>query len=386
MAKYTVTRSCGHVETVALVGKIKDREWRLEHVEEQKLCSECWKAELKRRHEEENQEAAEAAKDNGLPALTGSAKQVPWAETIRLQMIAEFEELIYRRVPREKRGDVLLVEALESVKRSRTSARWWIDNRFAEGYKDLLRILDMEIQEKKMEEAKPPKEVVLNAKAEATIRPENPKTETVAEIRALENSVEISFPEKRDDFRELVKEKLHMKWADGCWKRSLNTKNGTAADRAAEAGHRLLAAGFPIRIFDEEIREKAITGTYEPECTRWIMVRNEDAAYAGWFAIVWAREEDFYKAAKKIAGAKYSRPHVVVPPEQFEEVLDFAKMYGFKVSTWARELIENARTARENMLVVKVDLPKEPEKVSVSGRPPVLEVPAEVGVADEFRD
>lgn len=272
------------------------------------------------------------------------------------------------------------------MKRSRTSARWWIDNRFAEGYKDLLRILDAELLEKKREEAKPPAEVVADAKAEATVRPENPKTETVAEIRAMESAVEISFPEKRDDFRELVKEKLHMKWKDGCWKRSLSTKNGTPEDRAAEAGHLLLAAGFPIRIFDAGIREKAINGTYDPECTRWVMVRKEDADHGGWFAIVWGRDEDFYGAAKKIRGARYSRPHVVVPPEQFEEVLDFAKMYGFKVSSWAQETAETARIARDAALTVSVEPPKEPEKVSVSGRPPTLEVPTEVGIADEFAD
>jgi len=248
-------------------------------------------------------------------------------------------------------------------------------------------VLLKEIQAAIAKKQEPPEEAVLDAEAEATVRPEKPITETPAEIRVVEKTLEIVFPERREDFRGIVKDKLKMEWSGRCWRRKLVVKNGTPQDRAAEAGHRLLAAGFVVRIFDPEIRAKAISGDYEPECTRWIAVRNETASYAGWFSISWDRDrEDFYKAAKKLPGAHWSKPNVVVPPANFEEVLDFAKMYGFRVSKTAQEIADQARRVRDAALTVKVEAPAEPAKVNISGRPPILEVPENVSIADEFRD
>ena len=382
MAKYTVTRSCGHEETVQLIGKIKDREWRLEHVEASKMCYDCWQADLAQQREAENKEAAEAAQEMSLPALTGSEKQIAWAETVRQQMIASIDEYIYRDGSAflRRENEAQLREAAEQIKQ-RTSARWWIDHRDIRE-REIEQLLAEVARETRVEQVPP--EVVADAKAEATVRPEKPLTDTVAEIRVLESSIEIYFPERRDDFRELVKENLKMIWKDK-WVRNLKPRHGTPADRAAEAGHCLLAAGFPIRIFDQIIREKAISGNYEPEHTRWIMgmVKGD---YTGWFSISWSRDEDFYKAARKIPGSRYDKPNVVIPAEQFEQVLDFAQMYGFKVSEKAQGFADAARVSRDNMLVAKVGLGPEQEHVIPLGKPPLLEVPQDVGIADEFKD
>lgn len=383
MAKYDVIRACGHSEVVNLIGPSKQRDWRLDNVEPYKLCYECYHVELQRRREEANREAAEAAKESGLPALTGTEKQIAWAETLRMQMIALVEEAVYTRVKEEQRWDIRLLEAIEAVK-AKTDARWWIDHRHSLSTPELIVLIGREMQAQKIEALAAPREVVVDALIEATIRPENPITETVAEIRANENSVEIIFPEKRDDFRELVKHTLHMKW-EGKWERKLISRNGTPEDRAAEAGHRLLAAGFPIRIFDAEIREKAISGTYEPECTRWVLART-GGEYDGWLAIMWDREDDYYKAARRLPGSRYSSPVVVVRPEHYEEVLDFARRYGFKVSANAQKVIDAAREIRERSIIPHIDAPEELEHVTVSGKPPVLDVPSEVQIADEFKD
>lgn len=380
MAKYTVTRNCGHEETVALFGKIKGREWRLENVETQKLCTECYQAEMKRLHEEENREAAEIAREMGLPALTGTEKQVAWAELIRQQMLADLDKFIYKQVKIEHRNDPSFLEAVEKI-RSRTEARWWIDNRGMNMSWELKYLLEKAANEVKAEKLQP---AVDAAKAEATVRTENPVTETVAEIRTLENAIEVYFPERRDDFREVVKG-LKFKWSGSAWRREIVPKNGTLADRAAETGHRLLAAGFPVRIFDDGVRKKAISGAYEHECTRWVQLRTGEK-YQGWLAISWDHGDDFYGAAKKLPGAHWSKPSVVVPVENFDEVLDFAKMYGFQVSDLTQEAIDQARCTRDATLTVNVAPPKEPEKVIASSRPPVLEVPVEVQVDDEFRE
>ena len=378
MAQYSVTRSCGHVETVNLIGKHKNREWRLENVEPNKLCHACYQAELERQREKATAEAIEAAKEMELPALTGTEKQIAWAETIRQAVIGRAEEFIYGRLPEIERGAAML--GLEEIQKIE-SARWWIDHRDIT-LRELEKLL---IKTAKEEREKPPQSVVDAAKIEATVRPEKPVTETVAEIRALENCIEVHFPEKRDDFREIVKGQLGMEWSVNQWTRRLVKINGTPADRAAEAGHRLLAAGFPVRIFDDETRQKAITGTYEPEHTRWIMCR-VSGDYLGYLSIKWGRKEDFYLAAKGIKGSRYYKSNVVVPPEYFDEVLDFAQLHDFRISESAQNAIDAARQARESMLVVNVVPPIEKEHVVVGGRPPVLEVPVEVDIDDEFRD
>lgn len=167
MAKYTVTRACGHIETVALIGKIKNREWRLENVEPSKLCHECYQAELARQREKENQDAAEVAKENGLPALTGTEKQIAWAETIRQKMLADIDEFIFKSVKEEMRNDPKLLEAVEHIK-GKTEARWWIDNRGMNMSYELRRLLEDAAKEVKAERMQTPADVVAEAKSEAT--------------------------------------------------------------------------------------------------------------------------------------------------------------------------------------------------------------------------
>ncbi|MHB8171199.1 MAG: hypothetical protein ACYDG6_06620 [Thermincolia bacterium] len=388
MSKYAVTRACGHEETIALFGKVKLREWRLEHVEPNKLCSKCWQVEVEHKREEETKKAAEEAKESGLPELVGTEKQVDWAERIRIKLLSDFEEIVAKvsGQPKEKlsRFDLTLEKVDDAMKviQNKTSASWWIDHRDVGTY-GIAEILMKELKSIVATESKPPESAMQEAAAEATVRPEKPKTETPTEIRMVGDTLEIKFPEKRDDFREVMKEKLDMKWSGVSWQRQIIAKNGTLADRAAEAGHRLLAAGFVIRIFDTEIRQKAVRGEYASESTRWIQKRN-NGEYAGWLAISWGREEDFYNAAKRISGARWSKPSVVVPPANFEEVLDFAKMYDFKVSELAQEAIEQARRMRDATLTVRVDAPVE-SKVVACGRP-LLDIPQEVGIAEEFKE
>ena len=46
MAKYTVTFSCGHTDTVELFGKDSDRERKIEYFKEQGICPHCYKESL----------------------------------------------------------------------------------------------------------------------------------------------------------------------------------------------------------------------------------------------------------------------------------------------------------------------------------------------------
>ena len=85
MAKYEVKHSCGHVETVELYGKIKDRERKIEWMETQ-ICDDCARKQLT---EKWTEKAKKLFVVDELPALIGTPKQIAWAERLRLTLLRE---------------------------------------------------------------------------------------------------------------------------------------------------------------------------------------------------------------------------------------------------------------------------------------------------------
>lgn len=389
MAKYDVTHSCGHTERYDLIGPHRSREWRLERMRRD-LCPDCWRSERQRK----NAEAAKFNRAIDLPPLVGTAKQIPWAESIRARKVEAIDTLLNSPAPDPYSYGAHLHRAEELPAAlewlyAQTSAAWWIDQRDTVAVDLVLRALN-EVKRNgaiPMPASASDAEAASAAKAEATVRPDKPRTETVAEVRIAGNTIEVVFPEKRDDFREIIRFQMRFRWAGTCWRRQIGQFNGAVADRAAEVGHCLLAARFPVRIFDAEIRERAIRGEYAPEPRRWVH-KQLDGRYAGWFRITWPKNQALYEAARRIKGSKYAEGAVYVPPEQFDEVLDFAERYQFHVSPGARELAEAARRIREQALVAKVAPVRQPEPVLVeAGRvPPKLDIPEDVTVDDDLRD
>lgn len=134
MAKYKIERACGHEAQVKVRGPILTRERKLDHVR-QRICRRC-------SIEKQRAEAAAAAEAEDLPALTGSAKQIAWAMTIRHTAIADAEAYLnHLRESGQLKGrvgkDMELFEAqkervLEPLK-ARIEAAWWIDRRDESG-------------------------------------------------------------------------------------------------------------------------------------------------------------------------------------------------------------------------------------------------------------
>ena len=118
MAKYTITHKCGHVEEVQLFGKIEDRERRIAYLESIE-CDECRKAKV-------NAEASAAKEVRGLANLTGSEKQVAWANTIRenaykcLDMLTQFANNDQAKQ---------MMDGWKTKMDAQIDAKWWIDNR-----------------------------------------------------------------------------------------------------------------------------------------------------------------------------------------------------------------------------------------------------------------
>ena len=147
MSKYTVTRKCGHQEVINIGGKCSERDRKAEW-EERRLCYDCWKAEQQAKREAENKAAAEAAKENNLPELSGSEKQIAWAETIRSAMFNSAQEIEIKSkelLARIESGDIPSGKTEEQISRAKAelegnlsavqklkntiSAKWFIDNK-----------------------------------------------------------------------------------------------------------------------------------------------------------------------------------------------------------------------------------------------------------------
>jgi hypothetical protein len=212
------------------------------------------------------------------------------------------------------------------------------------------------------------------------LRPSNPLTETVAQMTVSDYEIRLILDEVRDEFR-LTMRALNYQWRpwpERFWQRLITPENGPLQDRAIEAAYRLLAAGFILNAPDVLPMERILAGQYAEERTRWILARTT-GPFTGWFAIRWGRQEDFYARAKRLTGARYSKPCVIVPMSQFEEVQDFAGLHDFQFSKSAQELLSTAIAARQQMIRVEL----QPRAVAA---PTVAPVEVSGEIAPEFRD
>ncbi|MDU6263741.1 MAG: hypothetical protein E6600_04495 [Anaerocolumna aminovalerica] len=355
MAWYHGTYECGHEGRVNIIGPTKERGWKKE-IAFSRLCPECWQKHAEEERERLNRESLEKAKEMELPELVGTEKQVAWANTLRQKIIDELSELS-ENAKRIKElnfiyGFKLTSEEILKIRDyiidKKVKASDYIDNR----NKHVFEIIECEMKDalKKEEEIikdKIDRMTELEIKAESTVKPENPVTETVVEIQVKDDKVTAKF-EKNDEFREIVKE-LGFKW-NGIWEREITEFTGKAEDRASELGNKLLNAGFPIMILDETVRNNAVNGIYERECTRWIKFREKESLVA----INWQGKDDkLYKIARTIPDSKWSNPSVVVKVERYKEIEEFADLYDFKFSKAALKAIEEHKEALEKIKAVK---------------------------------
>lgn len=215
------------------------------------------------------------------------------------------------------------------------------------------------------------------------IRPEKFVSRTIARIGISQAAITVNFPEKRDDFREIVKG-MDYTWDGQEWVKSVDGW-GKAANAGAELGHRLLAGGFWIAPPTSEVQNLIVEESFEPEHRRKVMVRSK-GKYSGWLVLWWSRSEDCYSAAKRITVNYYDKPDVVVPPEYYDEVEDFATRYNFYITPAARRVLDQAKAALNAALLVQIEA-EEPEAApAYDGKPGRLAMPESVEIDHELAD
>lgn len=391
-----------------------------------RVCNACHSKARAEENARLAKQARAAADEEGLPALTGTEKQVQWAEAIRAETLlraewaligscavgspAESEEAIdaaMLRLSREISGltsdahlrsraisDVIrlmnllhtpeTVETFVSLLREMSSAAWWIDGRDS-SLEHLARAMLPAITAR-MASAAPviASDVIAEVEAEALLTPkEPPVTQTIAEIRLVGNELHVHMPEKHEEFRQLMRG-MGFVWKSNAWVRVIGAMQGSSTDRAAEAAHRILGKGFMVRLIDTEARAKALSGTFKEEQTRWIS-KALSGSFTGWCRISWAVTEDFYAPAKKISGARYDKGAVFVPPACIMEVEDFANKYGFALGDGVAEMITAHREAVAHGAVVE-HKKKAPPVIKTVSVPQKLAVPENEKVDDELLD
>lgn len=185
------------------------------------------------------------------------------------------------------------------------------------------------------------------------LRPPTPLTESIAQVGFEGDVLHAFMSEKRKDFKETVNNReCFWNWGSRRYEREVDDFTGPAPDRAAELGHVLLTAGFCIELADD-LGQMILTASYQPEKRRRIG-RSANPKYKGWLTIRWPHDDDMWKAAWALPGSHYDKPIVVVPPDQYEAVLDFAERFDFWITPAGQEIIDAATARKRAALIVEI--------------------------------
>ncbi|MCI8337924.1 MAG: hypothetical protein HFH62_04450 [Lachnospiraceae bacterium] len=350
-----VYEQCGHEGSVSITGgksaeKEEKAKWYFSG-----LCPECYKKKKEEERIQRNADAAKEAEELELPELTGTPKQVAWANTLRLNMYKVMSERIGLCIKRlqengsEECTPQELAMAFDWFMQEKTEARFWIDRR-EKGIKpiEIIREFRIYTDEKENMEAEAGEEVA----EEVTVRPEEAVKDGVAKIHATEEKVSAHYI-KDEDFIAVVKG-LGYRWNGGAWQKEITEYTGTAPDRAAELGNALLAAGFTVQFPNREISDRAVSGDVPQENDRWVKCDPEGES----LLLAWKkRSDDLYQAAKKLPGARWRDGAMRVKAEYYRDVEDFADTMGFNISEAARKAIARQQEKEGGYVAVRVEAP-----------------------------
>lgn len=382
--KYEVTYACGHSGEVDLFGSSKERERMIWVYENRRDCPAC----EEEKKERANAESAKASEELGLPALTGSEKQVAWAMTIRYDAlknwsayIASMKEKSKKYLEKENDPEKIeedrkisekffkIADILETMLfREKDSASWWIENRCSEADGTYYRFKNEykeEIERRMQEEQDASSKLASDAKEEATIKPEG-EVRGVVKLTVADDKIEARYV-KDGAFRELVKEKKY-KWNEDtrCWFRRITVMTGSAQDRAAELINALLRAGFAVTCYDEQARAMAVDASFTPECERWILYEDEDTLKA-----IFPRDEKINDHVRYIGGHWVRERGVyIIQISRVKDIEELIRIYGFSVGKKAQNAIDKANALLDS---AKTAYPSEVKSVNRDGLKEILD-------------
>jgi nucleotide-binding universal stress UspA family protein len=348
--KYDVTFACGHVGEVTLYGPGRDRERKLQWLSTCK-CKDCEEADRQARILKETQ-------DRELPDLIGTPKQIDWASSIRINQIQALEkwsdflagkvEKAEDRISkyRETADAEKLERALKSLDGRRQDfaecqraieclygiqeSRWWIDHR--DDSEEALILAYRELGEKEKERV-----VLEEDRAKMVImEPEVQKTEAVAIVEAKGGY--ILMTSEKDEVIRLAVKAAGFTWDSDrrAWAKEITEMTGPAKDLLPDTARKLLEAGARVKA-EPWVKETVESGSYEPECHRWICKSTKDASK---LFIIKA------KGAMLPAGCKTTWDgDGIISPDRWREIREFAEMNGYRITQMAEAMLKAAEDA-----------------------------------------
>lgn len=360
MAWYYGTYSCGHEGRVDLGGPTKNRQ-KIADWHFSRLCPECYKKHIEAEKKEKAMTAAKISAEMKLPELTGTEKQVAWANELRLKILNNLATYLKNldKYMAEKELEFIpktafrieeASNALDWFMKSKTEARYWIDIRqtgvtFYTLITEYQTHLDEELHGDAMKEIE----------EEETMLTVIPKTEPGCELKKgvvkfiINDSISVQYI-KDTDFIDIAK-KLGYKWNGTAWEKKITEYTGSGNDRVAEMANKLLLSGFTVQFPNNEAKEMAISGNFVAENDRWIKYNETD----NMLSIRWkTRSDTLYDNAKKLPGAKWKDGSMRVNIEFYQEVEDFANTMGFSISNMAKHKIEEYKQEKEGFEVADV--------------------------------
>lgn len=263
----------------------------------------------------------------------GSPKQIEWAERIKKEFLDEIQGIVH-----PKKDELLAY--VEEIK----SAVTWINQRYLtaeDKIKVFLRMKQNEIQRatEKVE--------YVDAMNEATMWPETPRIQAPAEIRHSNVTIVVDFPAYDENFVDVMHRQRFF-WDEPYWTRAIEIRLTDLTERMVELGYELLRNRFPIRIYDSEIRRRIAGRDFHPEKTLFVDVKDDK------FLIHWyKRGKNYYEKAKRISGAKWVEGKFYVPPENYEEVIDFGTVENAVITAEALSLAESVKSKQRNICILK---------------------------------
>lgn len=129
-------RCCGVHDRVQVYGPTRDRQRKADWIADNVPCDACKRKRydaLQLQRAAESKQAAVQAQAAGLVALTGSDKQVAWAESIRARALEIIRPALQKMADKISAGTaddaVQSGATILSEWVANPTAKWWIDNR-----------------------------------------------------------------------------------------------------------------------------------------------------------------------------------------------------------------------------------------------------------------
>lgn len=345
MAQYTVKYACGHEGTINLFGSRRDRERALWGYE-RSLCPEC----ERKAWSEANAEAAKKNAELGLPALTGSVKQVEWAELIRYRAYTQLSDVINDWGFNDPQMRELKPDRVQAATMafnqffSHDSARFFIDNR------DREYLLFREMMSQCVRDMKSGK--TAHQPTERLFVSEDGADDT-AVLTVSRDTVRISSAYNEHLIKIVKGHGFSWNPSGRVWERRSDAGVPSAVDLAAEMINALVSAGIAVSTTEEDVIALVDSGTWTPENTRIVCFAPK---YNAFQMPTERNTDDYCKLAMSLPRAvrRYVKALkqycVTVPGGSYEAVLDFAETTGAVLSPEAAEYIEG-RTAVERTAV-----------------------------------